>query len=76
METQAPSFKKKTFIAWLTFVAVALTLYFINRERFEIEAVRAVVFEHRLLVIPLYLLLLSVQGIGMFMAFTLKKRLK
>lgn len=63
METQAPPFRKKTFIAWLVFVAAALTLYFTYADRFDVELLRGAVQEHRALVIPLYLLLLSLLGL-------------
>ncbi len=63
MNQRTPRFKKKTFIAWLVFVAAALTLYFTYGQRFEVEALRGAAFEHRLVVVPLYLLLLSFLGL-------------
>jgi uncharacterized membrane protein YdjX (TVP38/TMEM64 family) len=56
-------FKKKTFIAWLTVVAVVLTLYLTNQDRFDVDWIRGVVHDSRYLIIPFYLLLLSLLGL-------------
>lgn len=64
METEAPRFKKKAFMAWLGFVAVALTLYFTYGDSFDVETLREAVAGHWGLVIPLYLLLISILGLA------------
>jgi uncharacterized membrane protein YdjX (TVP38/TMEM64 family) len=63
MTTEAPAFKKKTFIAWLICVAALLTLYQVHREWFDIEGLRALVEVHRGLVITIYLSVLSLLGL-------------
>jgi uncharacterized membrane protein YdjX (TVP38/TMEM64 family) len=63
MSEQKPTFKRKTFIAWLTVVAVALVLYFTHREVLDIEVVRSLVDRNRAFVIPVYLLFLSLLGL-------------
>ena len=63
MTEQTPKFKKKTFIAWLTLVGLALSLYFTHRDTLDVEVIRALVNENRILVIPTYLLILSFLGL-------------
>ena len=63
MTEKTPKFKKKTFIAWLTLVGLALSYYFTHRDTLDVEVIRALVNENRILVIPVYLLLLSVLGL-------------
>jgi uncharacterized membrane protein YdjX (TVP38/TMEM64 family) len=63
MTEQTPEFKKKTFIAWLTLVGLALSFYFTHRETLDVEVIRALVNENRILVIPTYLLVLSFLGL-------------
>ncbi len=58
-----PKFKRKTFIAWLVFVAVALGLYLTHRETLDVEVIRALVNENRAVVIPVYLMILSLLGL-------------
>lgn len=62
--TQGPSgFKKKTFLAWLVFVATVLTLYFTHRDVLDVELVRALVDENMAVVVPVYLGVLSLLGL-------------
>jgi len=63
MEERKSRFKKKTFIAWLVVVALVLTLYLTNQDRIDVDWIRGVVHDNRLLIIPFYLLLLSVLGL-------------
>lgn len=63
MTEQKPKFKRKTFIAWVILVAVALCLYFTHRETLDIEVVRSLVDRNRAIVIPVYLLFLSLLGL-------------
>lgn len=63
MTEQKPKFKKKTFICWLALVGIALSLYFTHRETLDVEVIRALVDENRALVIPVYLLILSLLGL-------------
>jgi len=56
-------FKRKTFIAWLVMVAVVLSIYWTHQDAFDVEWIRSVVHENRTLIIPFYLLLLSVLGL-------------
>ncbi len=63
MTENTPTFKKKTFIFWLVLVALVLTLYLTHRERIDVEWIRSAVHENRHLVLPFYLLLLSVLGL-------------
>jgi uncharacterized membrane protein YdjX (TVP38/TMEM64 family) len=62
-ENGKPAFKKKTFIAWLIVVAILLTLYFLNQDRIDVDLIRGVVHDNRFLIIPFYLLLLSLLGL-------------
>jgi uncharacterized membrane protein YdjX (TVP38/TMEM64 family) len=63
MTEQTTGFKKKTFFVWLLLVAVALTLFFTNQDRIDVEMIRSVVHDNRYLIIPFYLLLLSFLGL-------------
>jgi uncharacterized membrane protein YdjX (TVP38/TMEM64 family) len=63
MPQGASRFKKKTFVAWLVLVAVVLSLYFTNRETIDVDLVRRLVHENKLVVVPAYLLLLSSLGL-------------
>jgi uncharacterized membrane protein YdjX (TVP38/TMEM64 family) len=63
MTETKPQFKKKTFVVWITAVAALLTLYFMNREFLDVEVVRSLVDQNRALVIPIYLLILSLLGL-------------
>lgn len=64
MAEQRPKFKRKTFLVWLLFVAVVLTVYLTNQDRIDVDWIRAVVQDNRLLIIPFYLLLLSCLGLA------------
>jgi len=64
MEEQRARFKKKTFFAWLVVVALVLTLYLTNQDRIDVDWIRGVVHDNRFLIIPFYLLLLSVLGLS------------
>jgi uncharacterized membrane protein YdjX (TVP38/TMEM64 family) len=63
MTETKPQFKKKTFIAWLLTVTVLLVLYFTNREVLDVEILRGLVDRNRVVVIPVYLLILSFLGL-------------
>jgi len=63
MTDPKPTFKRKTFIAWLVLVAVVLSLYLTHRETLDVEVIRALVNENRAVVVPIYLLVLSVLGL-------------
>ncbi len=63
MPQEAPRFRTKTFIAWLTVVGTVLTLYLVYRDRIDLEVLRTLALEHHHLVIPAYLLLLSLLGL-------------
>lgn len=63
MAEQTTRFKKKTFIIWMVVVAVLLTLYFLNRDRIDVDLIRAVVKDNQQLIIPFYLVLLSCLGL-------------
>lgn len=62
-EGTAP-FKRKTFVAWVLVVAVVLTLYLTHQDRIDVEWIRGAVHDNRFLIIPFYLLLLSVLGLA------------
>ncbi len=64
MPEQRVRFKRKTFIAWLLLVAVVLALYLTYQDRIDVEWMRGVVHDNRFLIIPFYLLLLSVLGLA------------
>ena len=63
MTEEKPRFKRKTFIGWLVLVGVVLSLYFANREALDVEVIRALVDQNRGVVIPVYLLFLSLLGL-------------
>ncbi len=63
MAEQSTRFKRKTFIAWLLVVAVALTLFMAYQDRIDVNWIRGLVHDNRLLIIPCYLLLLSLLGL-------------
>lgn len=63
MPEQRTPFKRKTFIVWLLVVATLLTLYFLNHDRLDVEWIRGMVHDNRFLIIPFYLLLLSLLGL-------------
>ncbi len=63
MEEAGTGFKKKTFVVWLLVVAVVLTLYLTNQDRIDVDWIRGVVHDNRVLIVPFYLLLLSLLGL-------------
>ena len=63
MAEQSTRFKRKTFIVWLLVVAVALTLFMTNQDRIDVNWIRGLVHDNRFLIIPCYLLLLSLLGL-------------
>jgi uncharacterized membrane protein YdjX (TVP38/TMEM64 family) len=63
MTEQKRKFKKKTFICWLILVAVAVTFYLTHQETMDVEVIRALVDKNRAVVIPIYLLFLSLLGL-------------
>lgn len=64
MPDEAPRFRPKVLLAWLAAVVVVLSLYFANREVIDVDLVRVLVHERRFVVVPAYLLLLSVLGLA------------
>jgi uncharacterized membrane protein YdjX (TVP38/TMEM64 family) len=56
-------FKRKTFIVWVLGVAVVLTLYLTNKDSIDVNWIRGVVHDNRFLIVPFYLLLLSLLGL-------------
>jgi uncharacterized membrane protein YdjX (TVP38/TMEM64 family) len=63
MTETKPQFKKKIFVVWLVAVATVLILYFTNRDFLNVEVVRGLVDQNRAIVIPVYLLILSLLGL-------------
>lgn len=63
MTEQKPAFKRKTFITWLVVVGVVLTLYFTHQEALDVEVLRGLVDRNKALVIPIYLIFLSLLGL-------------
>lgn len=63
MTRDQPGFKKKTFLAWLVMVAVALGYYFTHRHLLDVEMIRALVDRNLVIVIPAYLGVLSLLGL-------------
>jgi len=63
MTDPKPRFRKKTFIAWVLLVGTLLVLYFTHREVLDVEIVRGLVDRNRAVVIPVYLLVLSLLGL-------------
>ncbi len=55
--------RKVAFFIWIAIVIGLLTLYFINPELFEIEQLRGLVEEHKIIVVIIYLLILSFLGL-------------
>jgi uncharacterized membrane protein YdjX (TVP38/TMEM64 family) len=58
-----PGFRKKTFVVWLVIVVTLLTLYFVNRDWFDIQFLQDKVADHKLAVVCVYLLILSSLGL-------------
>jgi len=63
MAEAEPRFKRKTFLVWILAVALLLTLYFTYQDRIDVEWIRGMVHDRRSLIIPFYLLLLSLLGL-------------
>lgn len=63
MTDEKPRFKRKTFIAWVALVVIAVSLYLSHRETLDVEVIRALVHENRAVVVPVYLLILSLLGL-------------
>lgn len=64
MAEKTTQFRRKTFILWLLVVAVVLTLYVMNQDRIDVDWIRGIVHDNRFLIIPFYLLLLSLLGLA------------
>jgi uncharacterized membrane protein YdjX (TVP38/TMEM64 family) len=64
MAEKKAHFKRKTFIAWLVVVAVVLTLYLTHQDRIDVNWIRGLVHDNRFLIVPFYILLLSVLGLA------------
>ena len=63
MAQEGTGFRKKTFIVWLLVVAVILTLYLTHRDSIDVNWIRGMVHDNRFLIMPFYLLLLSLLGL-------------
>lgn len=63
MTNPKPRFRKKTFVAWVLMVVALLVLYFTHREALDVEIIRGLVDRNRIVVIPIYLLILSFLGL-------------
>ena len=63
MTNLKPRFRKKTFVAWVLMVVALLVLYFTHREALDVEIIRGLVDRNRIVVIPIYLLILSFLGL-------------
>lgn len=63
MAESQPRFRKKTFILWLVGVAGALSFYFTHPELLDVEVIRALVDQNRIVVLPVYLAVLSLLGL-------------
>jgi len=55
--------RKKSFYIWIALLVIILTLYFINREWFDISFLKLFVDDHKLLVIAIYLIILTLIGL-------------
>lgn len=55
--------RKKSFYIWLAVLAIILTLYFINREWFDISFLKRFVDDNKFLVIAIYLIILTLIGL-------------
>lgn len=55
--------RKKTFYLWLAVIGVLLTLYFLNRDWFDISFLQGFVDDHKVLVIAIYLTILTLIGL-------------
>jgi len=63
MTREQPRFKKRVFLAWLFFVVATLVMYFTNRHLLDVDVIRSLVNENRMVVIPIYLGILSLLGL-------------
>ena len=63
MTEEITGFKRKTFLAWLLVVATVITVYLLYQDRIDVDWIRGVVHDNRFLIIPFYLLLLSLLGL-------------
>lgn len=55
--------RKKTLLIWSAIVVAVLTLYFINKDLFDISFLKEYVNDNRILVITVYLLILTFVGL-------------
>lgn len=55
--------RKKTLYTWIIIVLALLTLYFLNRELFDITFLKEYVDDNRVLVLSIYLLILTFIGL-------------
>lgn len=64
MSEEKTGFKKRTFLVWLLVVGAVLALYLTHRDQISVVWIRGMVHDNRFLVLPVYLLLLSVLGLA------------
>ena len=55
--------RRKTLFLWIAVVAVTLILYSVNRDLFDISFLKEYVNDHKVFVISLYLIILTVIGL-------------
>lgn len=55
--------RRKTLFIWIVVIVVTLTLYYINRDFFDISFLKKYVNDHRVLVVGLYLVILTFIGL-------------
>lgn len=55
--------RRKTLFIWIVVIIVTLTLYYINRDFFDISFLKKYVNDHRVLVVGLYLVILTFIGL-------------
>lgn len=55
--------RKKTLIIWIAVVIAVLTLYFLNRDLFDIMFLKDYVSDHKTLVVIIYLIILTLIGL-------------
>jgi len=60
---ERPRIRKKTLFTWITVTLVILTLYLFNRELFDISFLQNFVYDHRFMVISIYLAILTLIGL-------------
>lgn len=60
---ERPRIRKKTLYIWITTTILILVLYLFNRDLFDISFLQKFVYDHRLMVITVYLIILTIIGL-------------